>query len=65
MIEIGTYCIHKSRYGEKPCRVIAYDGVVVVIKEIGSGYRGVLESSLTPTTQESALKKSPRSLRGK
>lgn len=47
MIDVGSYCIHTSKWGKRGVRVIAYDGDSVVIKRISGGYYGVPESSLT------------------
>lgn len=56
MIDIGSYCIHKSTVsGQRGVRVVAYDGDVVVVKFIGSGYQGVTEKSLTVSTKEDAI----------
>ncbi|GKV89338.1 hypothetical protein [Pectobacterium carotovorum] len=54
-MNIGSYCIHHSKVsGQRGVRVIAYDGDVVVVKFLGSGYRGVPEKSLTVSTKEEA-----------
>ncbi|MEG9424902.1 hypothetical protein [Citrobacter freundii] len=45
---VGVRCIHTSKYEKRRCRVVAYDGeVVVVVKMEGGGYFGVPEKSLT------------------
>lgn len=56
MIEVGTYCIYTNKWEKRACRAVAHDGDSVVIKLLGSGYRGVPERSLTVTTQTEAVK---------
>ncbi|MBF1945877.1 hypothetical protein [Klebsiella pneumoniae] len=56
MIEVGTYCIHTSKWGRRDCRVVAHDGGTVVIKNLGSGYPGVPETFLTVVTELEAKK---------
>lgn len=53
MFEAGTYCIHTSKWEKRKCRVVAYDGEVVVVKMERGGYVGVPEKSLTPVQAES------------
>ncbi|PWC10505.1 hypothetical protein [Brenneria corticis] len=52
----GDYCIHTSKWEKSPCRVVAYDGDVVVIKRLGSGYNSVPESSLAKITKKEAIR---------
>lgn len=54
--QIGSYCIHASKYEKTPCRIVCYDGDTVVIKRIGKGYVGVPEKSLTPISKEEAIR---------
>ncbi|MDU2941515.1 MAG: hypothetical protein E7B59_20390 [Enterobacteriaceae bacterium] len=63
-ITIGIFCIHTSKWEKLGCRVVTHDGGVVVVKILGSGYRGVTERSLEPTTQQAALEAS-RAAQGK
>lgn len=57
MIDIGSYCIHKSTVGgQQGVRVVTYDGDVVVVKFIGRGYRGVTEKSLAVSTKAEAIR---------
>lgn len=53
MINIGTKCIHTSKWEKRKCRVVAYDGdAIVVVKFERGGYAGVPEKSLTQITQQ-------------
>ena len=56
-IEIGTYCIFKGKYDHGfPCRIVAYDGSVAVVKRLSGGYKGVKPDFLESTTRELAFK---------
>ncbi|MBK4723945.1 hypothetical protein [Pantoea agglomerans] len=56
-IEIGTYCFFKGKYDHGfPCKIVAYDGAVAVVKRLSGGYRGVKPHALEPTTRELAFR---------
>lgn len=50
----GDYCIHKSKWQTRPCRVVAHDADTVVIKHLGGGYHGVPAESLTEISESDA-----------
>ncbi|MBN5204700.1 hypothetical protein JY462_07705 [Serratia marcescens] len=53
-LTVGAFCIHKTKWGKRGCKVIAFHNGSVVVKHFGSGYRGVPAKSLTVTTEEKA-----------
>lgn len=55
-LTVGTFCIHKTKWCKRGCRVVAFYKDSVVIKYFGSSYRGVPPRSLTVTTETDARK---------
>ncbi|ANS42497.1 hypothetical protein [Serratia inhibens] len=54
-ITVGAFCIHKTKWGKRGCKVIAFHNNSVVIKYPGGGYHGVPAKSLAVTTAAKAL----------
>lgn len=54
VITVGTFCIHKTKWGKRGGEIIAFHKNSVVIKYFGSGYHGVPAKSLTVTTEAKA-----------
>ncbi|WP_148654777.1 hypothetical protein [Serratia rubidaea] len=53
-LKAGDFCIHRTKWGDRGCEIVAFHRGYVVVYHFGTGYRAARANSLTATTEETA-----------